>query len=213
MYVSQAAPRPSLDPMRKTRKTNAEYSAQMQRKLTQIARSEFAKHGYADTGTERIVMLAKVTRGALYHHYKDKRALFEAVFAELAADVAERIERDAVRAKDPMAALIAGCEAWLSACMDPIVRQILLIDGPSVLGWRRWSEIDAQHGTRSLRLGIEACQRAGVLVDVDAALLTRLLAGAVNDVALVLADAGDARALRPKLSKTLRALIEGLRKR
>lgn len=198
--------------MKKT-KTNAEYSAQMQRKLTQVARRELAKSGYAGTSTERIVQLAKVTRGALYHHYKDKRALFEAVFEELAAEVAERIEHDADQAKDPLAALVAGCEAWLNACMDPVVRQILLIDGPSVLGWRRWSEIDAQHGTRSLRLGIEACQHAGALVDVDAALLTRLLAGAVNDVALVLADARDARALRPKLSKTLRALIEGLRKR
>lgn len=198
--------------MPRASKTNAEYSAQMQRKLTQVARREFAQHGYGDTSTERIVQRAKVTRGALYHHYKDKRALFDAVFEELAAEVAAQIERDARSAKDPFAALIAGCEAWLDACADATVRQILLIDGPAVLGWRRWSEIDARHGTRSLRAGIDACQRAGLFVDLDAAALTRLLAGAVNDVALVLADASDARALRPKISKTLRALIHGLRK-
>jgi AcrR family transcriptional regulator len=197
--------------VRKASKTNAEHSADMRRKLLGVARREFARAGYAGTGTERIVRLAKVTRGALYHHYADKRALFEAVFEELARELTEGIDARAGTAADPFAGLVAGCEAWLDACLDPDVQQIVLIDGPAVLGWRRWSEIDARHGTRTLREGVDACVEAGLLVQVDAHALTRLLAGAMNDVALLLAEAEDAPALRRKVGKTLRALLDGLR--
>lgn len=199
--------------MAREAKTNAEYSAATRAKLMAAARREFARAGFAKTGTERIVKVAKVTRGALYHHYADKRALFEAVFVELSAELVRRIEARAVAADDPFEALVAGCDAWLDACLDPEVRQIALLDAPAVLGWRRWSEIDAQHGTRSLRAGIDACLQARVLVRVDGSALTRLLAGALNDVALQLAAAQDARAERRKIGAALRALLQGLRPR
>ena len=158
------------------------------------------------------MQLAKVTRGALYHHYKDKRALFEAVFEELAAR-SQSASSATPAGQDPLAALVAGCEAWLMPASIRSCDRSLLIDGPSVLGWRRWSEIDARHGTRSLRVGIEACSDAGALVGVDAGVLTRLLAGAVNDVALLLAAADDARALRRTAGMTLRRLLDGLKVR
>jgi len=196
-----------------TRKTNAQYSAETQRKLLDAARRELARLGYAETATERIVALAGVTRGALYHHYAGKRELFEAVFEELSAEIAQRIERRAARAREPFAALVAGCEAWLDACLDPEVQQIALLDAPAVLGWRRWTEIDAQHGTGRLREGIDACLAAGVFTGVDALALTRLVAGALNEVALLLAAAPpkDAPKLRRDVGRTLRALLEGLR--
>lgn len=123
-----------------------------------------------------------------------------------------RIDREASDARDPFAALVAGCDAWLDACLDPEVQRMVLLDGPAVLGWKRWTEIDAQHGTGSLREGIDACIAAGMLVAVDAAALTRLLAGAMNEVALMLAEAGDAKPLRRKVGKTLHALLQGLRR-
>ncbi|MEY4575747.1 MAG: hypothetical protein RL701_450, partial [Pseudomonadota bacterium] len=122
-------------------KTNAAYSAETQAKLLKAARRDFAKKGYGETSVEKIVSTARVTRGALYHHYEDKRAMFEAVFEELAAELATRIDTSASAAKNPYAALLAGCDAWLDACLDREVQQIVLLDGPSVLGWRRWSEI------------------------------------------------------------------------
>ncbi|MET0389539.1 MAG: TetR/AcrR family transcriptional regulator, partial [Polyangiales bacterium] len=191
--------------------TNAEYSAQTQGKLLQVARREFARVGYADAGTERIVKLAHMTRGALYHHYADKRALFEAVFEELASEIAERITHAAGRERDPFAALVAGCDAWLDSCLEPAVRQIVLLDAPAVLGWRRWSEIDARHGTRTLHEGIVACAEAGLLRDADPRVLTRMLAGAMNDVALMIAESKEAKPLRRKVGDVLHLMLDGLR--
>lgn len=197
--------------IQKRRKTNEEHSAETRATLLRVARREFAQLGFAETGTERIVQLAGVTRGALYHHYAGKKELFDAVVSELAREICERIERAARASGGPFEALVVGCDAWLDACLDRDVQRIMLLDGPAVLGWRRWSEIDAQYGTGSLRQGIDACIVAGALVPVDAHTLTRLLAGAMNDVALMLAQAGDAKARRRKVGQTLHALLQGLR--
>src|SRR6266511_3207663 len=96
-------------------------------KLLRAARRLFGRRGYADVGTEEIVRTAKVTRGALYHQFADKRELFEAVFEEVAAGVAG--------ASDPVEALRAGFLGWLEACSRPETQRIILVDAPAVLGW------------------------------------------------------------------------------
>lgn len=209
--TTEIRPEPVRRRTGKARKTNEEYSAETRAALLRVARREFARVGFAEAGTERIVQLARVTRGALYHHYAGKRELFEAVLCELSQELADGIERNARAARDPFAALVAGCDAWLDACLDPEVQRIVLIDGPAVLGWQRWTELDAQHGTRSLREGIDDCIAAGVLVPVDAQALSRLLAGAMNDVALMLAASDEPKSLRRKTGQTLHALLRGLR--
>ncbi len=198
--------------MPRRRKTNAEYSAETQRQLIAAARAEFARVGYSGASTERIVAAAGVTRGALYHHYRGKRELFEAVFTELEREIAVSIDDRSSRTKNAFDDLVAGCDAWLDACLKPDVQRIVLLDGPAVLGWRRWIEIDGRHGARLLRDGIDACIQAGLLVSVDAAMLTRLLSGAMNEVALFLAQSSDARKLRRTTSQTLHALLNGLRR-
>ncbi|MGH2825300.1 MAG: TetR/AcrR family transcriptional regulator, partial [Thermoleophilaceae bacterium] len=117
-------------------KTNAEYSAETQRRLIAAARTEFARVGYAGAATERIVRAAGLTRGALYHHYRGKRDLFEAVFAELEREIAGRIEVRSARARNAFDDLVAGCDAWLDACLDQEEQRIVLLDAPAVLGWR-----------------------------------------------------------------------------
>lgn len=196
---------------RRTR-TNAEYSAETQRQLMAAARTEFARVGYAGAATERIVDAAGLTRGALYHHYRGKRELFEAVFTELEQEIAAHIEARATHAKNAFDDLVAGCDAWLDSCLDHEVQQIVLLDGPAVLGWRRWIEIDGRHGGRLLRAGIDACIQRGLLVQVDGPMLTRLLSGAMNEVALVLAQSPDARKLRRTAGRALHALLHGLRR-
>src|SRR5690606_8160720 len=116
----------------------------------------FAERGYAGTATEEIVADAGITRGALYYHFADKADLFRAVFEELAAEVVARIDAAAAAARGGGASLRAGCHAWLDACLDPAVQRIVLLDGPSVLGWEEWRRIDARYGSRSLRRLIEA---------------------------------------------------------
>lgn len=193
-------------------KTNAEYSAQTRRQLIDAARKEFAQAGYAGASTERIVTAASLTRGALYHHYRDKRELFDAVFTEIEREIAERIERRSARKRNAFDALVAGCDAWLDACLDEEIRRIVLLDAPAVLGWRRWMEIDAEHGAGLLREGIETCVEAGLLVDVDVTTLTHLLSGGMNEVALFLAQSADASRARRTVGRTLHSLLEGLRR-
>jgi AcrR family transcriptional regulator len=193
-------------------RTNAEHSAHTRGLLIKAGRQEFSRWGYAEASTERIVEAAGVTRGALYHHYRDKRELFEAVVTELQREIVRRIDQRATARRDVFAGLLAGCDAWLDACLDPEVRRILLLDGPAVLGSERWTEIDAEHGGGSLRQGIDACIEAGELAGVDAASLTHLLTGAMNHAALLMARSDDVARLRRETGRTLHALLRGLRR-
>ena len=193
-------------------KTNADYSAQTQRKLMTAARREFARVGYADAATERIVKAAGLTRGALYHHYGGKQELFAAVFEQLEQEIASRIKVSASGTTDAFAALVAGCEAWLDACLEAEVQRIVLLDAPAVLGWTRWREVDSQYSMGLLREGIDACIDEDVLTQVDASALTHLLSGAMNEAALLLAQSPEAPKLRRTVGRTLRTLLEGLRR-
>ena len=177
--------------------------------LLKAARTIFAEQGYAAAATEEIVRRAKVTRGALYHHFEDKRSLFDAVASEVAREIAEKIDA-MTPMDDPLKALIVGTGAFLDACLDPAVRRIYLIDAPAVLGWHRWREIDAPHGVRSLREGVSAmlAERPDDALAVEPT--TFLLAGAFNEAALWIAEAKDEKAARRAMDRSLAALIERL---
>ncbi len=190
-------------------RTQAERLASTRAALLKAARTVFAEQGYEAASTEEIVRRAKVTRGALYHHFEDKRALFDAVASEVARDIAIRIDK-VTPMDDPMQALVVGTGAFLDACLDPAVRRIYLIDAPAVLGWHRWREIDAPHGVRSLREGVSAmlAQRPDNALAVEPT--TFLLAGAFNEAALWIAEAKEEKAARRAMDRTLAALIERL---
>ena len=132
-------------PRTQAARTQVERLAATRAALLKAARTIFAEQGYAAAATEEIVRRAKVTRGALYHHFEDKRSLFDAVASEVAREIAEKIDA-MTPMDDPLKALIVGTGAFLDACLDPAVRRIYLIDAPAVLGWHRWREIDAPHG-------------------------------------------------------------------
>lgn len=178
--------------------------------LLREARSIFATSGYEAAATEEIVKQAKVTRGALYHHFRDKRALFEAVVEEIAREIAGTIDEMAEPAPDPLQALIEGTRGFLDACLDPAVRRIYLIDAPSVLGWHRWREIDAPHGVRTLREGVTAVLAARPDQGLGIEPVTFLLSGAFNEAALWVAGARDEKAARREMDRTLVQLMERL---
>ena len=191
-------------------RTQAERLAVTRATLLKEARLIFAASGYDAAATEEIVKRANVTRGALYYHFKDKRAVFEAIVEEVAREIANSIDDMAEPVGDPLQALIEGTRAFLDACLDPAVRRIYLIDAPAVLGWHRWREIDAPHGVRSLREGVVAV----LAVRPDQALsvepITFLLSGAFNEAALWIAEAKDEKAARREMDRTLVQLMERL---
>ena len=191
-------------------RTQAERLAATRAALLKEARALFTAEGYEAAGTEEIVKRAKVTRGALYHHFRDKRDLFEAVFTEVARGIATSIDETSAPAPDPLGALIDGTKAFLDACLDPAVRRIYLIDAPSVLGWHRWRELDAPHNVRSLREGVAAvlAERPDPALRVEP--VTFLLSGAFNEAALWIAEAKDEKAARREMDRALLQLIERL---
>src|SRR4051812_45062547 len=126
-----------------------EAEAQATRKaLIEAALELFTERGYTEVGTEEIVARAKVTRGALYHHFTDKRDLFRAVFERVEGDLMQRIGATMEVAEDPWELMVAGMRAFLDACEEPAVKQISLSDAPAVLGWEEWREIDNRHRPR-----------------------------------------------------------------
>jgi len=144
------------------KRTQAERSEATRAALIDAARPLFAERGYAGVGAEEIVRAAGLTRGALYHHFGGKRDLFEAVYEGLEAELAQRIAEGALGggATDPLAAMRAGAEMFLQACTEPDVQRIVLLDGPSVLGWDRWREIAAEHGLGLIEATLQAARSA-----------------------------------------------------
>jgi AcrR family transcriptional regulator len=171
----------------------------------------FAERGYTDVGTEEIVARAKVTRGALYHHFEDKRDLFRAVHEKVEGELVERIAARMGQVNDPWELMIAGTRAFLDACDEPAVKQIGLTDAPSVLGWKEWREVDLRYGLGLMRASLGGAMEAGVLRRSPIEPLSHLLLAAMAEAALMIANADDPKAARKEAEAGLTELLEGLR--
>jgi AcrR family transcriptional regulator len=192
--------------------TKAEQSEVTRAALVGAAERLFAKHGFADTPTEAVVQAAGVTRGALYHHFRDKTDLFRAVYEVLERRIIERVEQSVAGLTDPLAVLRRGTEAFLDACLEPAVQRIVLLEGPSVLGWETWHEIDMAHGLGMVTAVLEMAMQAGVIRRAPVDPLAHILLGGLNEAAMLMASSPDPEAARAQTGKALRVLIDGLRK-
>jgi AcrR family transcriptional regulator len=145
--------------------------------LVEVAHGLFAARGYAEVGLAEVVATAGVTKGALYHHFDGKTALFEAVVAAVAQRVGEQVAARAETFADARAGLVAGCEEFLRAATGPGTVRILLLDAPAVLGWERWHELDDVNSVAHLRLGLAE------VTDHPSEALVRCVSGALNEAA------------------------------
>ncbi len=182
---------------------------QTRRTLLREGRRLFAAHGYADVSLSGIVAAARVTKGALYHHFDGKPALFRAVLDEVQGEVADAVAATADAEPDPWDRLTAGCRAFLAAATAPGVRRIMLVDGPAVLGWSAWREMDEANSARHLADALADLAASGVLADRPVEPAARLLSGAMNEAALWLADPrapGDPDAVWEALEPMLESL-------
>jgi AcrR family transcriptional regulator len=201
----------------------ADRSSATRARLVQAARELFTERPYADVGTEEIVRAAKVTRGALYHHFADKRDLFRAVHEQMEAELVERIQGELASAAasgsasgsggggDPIEGLRAGIRSYLDACADPSFARITLVDAPAVLGWEEWRRIDEEHALRLILAGLEGAMAAGALRRQPARPLAQLMLGTMGEAGLVIANAADPSATRKEIEAALLAWLEGLR--
>ena len=192
---------------------HVERSRVTRERLLAAARELFAAHGYAGVGTEEIVRAAGVTRGALYHQFRDKQALFEAVVEAVEAETTAAIAQSAVGAPDALAALWAGGRAFLAICADPSVERILMLDAPAVLGSERWREIRNAHGLGLVTGVLQAGMEAGVIARGPVTALAHLLLGALTEGGLLIGRSEDRQAARRAVGDSLSRVLEGLRTR
>ena len=179
--------------------------------LVAAARQLFVVRGYHDTSTEEIVALAAVgTRGALYHHFADKRSLFVAVFEAVEEDLVAAAGANLVEAS-PLDLLREGLLGFLDASLTPEVQRILLIDGPAVLGWQEWRTIEARYGLGGIQGMLELAVVDGSLPEQPLEVLAHLLLATADEAALFIANAEDPLAARDEAVAAMDRLLTGLR--
>jgi len=180
------------------------------RQLVAAATRLFAERGYEATSVETVLEEAGVSRGALYHHFEDKRALFEAVLETVEEDLAAVVMAAAEKSGDPSRSLQAGCVAWLQSLRDPVVRRIVLVDAPSVVGWQRWREIDECHWFGLIKAGLAESLPPGRHDPAGVDVLAHMLLAALNELAFVIARAEDTEAAARAGEAALGDLLERL---
>ena len=196
---------------RATPTRKAEQSRETQDRLLKAAKELFTTKGYAGTAMEDLVAKAGMTRGALYHQYRDKRDLFRAVFEAIEADLGQRLVTAVAAETDPWQQLRTGARAFLASATEPAIRRIVLIDGPAVLGWEEWRRIDAQHSLGMVRAVFEINIAAGNILPQPVEPLAHLIVGALNEAALAVAAASDAARALEEFATSIEGVLDALR--
>jgi AcrR family transcriptional regulator len=178
--------------------------------LVSVARELFTEHGYAETSVEEIIQRAGVARGALYHHFPGKEALFRAVYEAVQADTATRVVTAALGLQDPWGAVRAGLAAFLDACLEPEFRRIVVLDSVSVLQHQSW-EGGIEHielpMLRSVLTPLVDTHLRGLTVEA----LVHVALGGLYGAALYIARSAKPKAARSEVEAVLETLIDGLR--
>jgi AcrR family transcriptional regulator len=182
------------------------------RALVRVGRDLFARRGFNDVSTEEIVRRAGVTRGALYHHFHDKRDLFRAVVEDVEQSVLERVAAAALGESDPWEQQTAAVGAFLDVCLEPAVQRIILTDAPSVLGLAVWREIEAAYGLAAVRAGLQNVMDAGLIDEQPVEPLAHLVLGALTEGGLLIGRSEDREAARQEVGESLDRLLRGLRR-
>lgn len=196
----------------RVRRTQADRSAATREALVAAGRRLFAAQGFADVPTDAIAAEAGVTRGALYHQFADKVALFDAVVDAVEADIARRLAEHAVASgvTDPVDGMRLAIRAWLEICVEPESYRIALLDGPSVLGWARWRELCQKHVFGLTEVMLAQGMEAGRIRRQPVRALAHILMGASDEAALYVAEAADQPRARAEMTEVIDQLIEGI---
>jgi AcrR family transcriptional regulator len=187
----------------------AEQVAQTRAALVTAGRLLFGTKGFAATSVEDIARAARVTTGALYHHFPTKAAVFEAVFEQMHAEMLVASAEASAAADGALEQMAAGLGVFLDRVLEPEVQRILVTDGPAVLGLARFIELDERYAFEAAVEVLEAANAAGLLAVEDPPTLMRLLFGAVTRAGLLIASSPDPKATRDAVGATFRQMISG----
>jgi AcrR family transcriptional regulator len=181
--------------------------------LIEVATRLFADNGYEDTSVEDVLAAAGVSRGALYHHFAGKDALFEAVVESVEASVMTALMAAGAEAPDALSRVKTVVLAWIAMAGDPVIQRVILLDGPSVLGLERWYDPDKQQAFAAMSALLETVADDGHLTRELVGPFAHMILGAMDEMAIVVARASDSAAAideaRPAIEEMLNRLLSG----
>jgi AcrR family transcriptional regulator len=192
--------------------TQAERTEATRNKLITTGRTLFAEKGFAATSTEDILSASGVSRGAMYHQFSSKTELFQAVFEAVEDDLTNDILMKATASgeTDPMRILEAGFDAFLDQCRNPEVQRIVMLEGPTVLGWDTWHELDERYAFGTIKFVLASAAESG-RIETDAVdPLSHLLLGAIMQAGMVVARADDPVAAKKAMVASWAQLLSSL---
>jgi len=194
----------------KVNRPRQEMIAETRAKLIAVAREAFGTVGYAEASMDDFTREAGLTRGALYHHFGDKKGLLEAVIREIDAEMTERLNKVSAAAPNRWQGFVDECVAYVRMALEPEIQRIVFRDGPAVLGdislWPSTSGCVAM-----LAESLDRLKADGAVIDIDSEVAARLINGASSHVALWIANSKDPRETSKKAVAGFRMLLEGLR--
>ncbi len=177
------------------------------------ARELFADAGYHATGTTEIVSRAAVTRGALYHHFADKEDLFEAVFRTIVAELVSRSNSAAAGSGDTWSKIVAAFSQYLElVASNEEYQRILLVDGPAVLGWGRWRDLQSEFVAKGTTEALQLLMDQGLVAHQPAEPLAYLIQAALNDAAMSIAHAQNSKQASKEAMTAFLFLLQGIRR-
>jgi len=193
------------------RSRREDYTEATRRALLDSAAEAFVDRGFVDASLDEIARAARLTKGALYHHFAGKQDLFRAVFEEVEAEMIEAIRLAGAHESDPWRRMLAGIGAFLDVCLMPRYRRIALEEGPTALGWDLWRQIDEHYSLALVRAPLARLMRAGVLRPQPLDLMARVVLAALTEAGMAVAAAADRPAARREAETLLVELLTGFR--
>ncbi len=173
-------------------------------RVLSAARELFGRRGYEGTSIAAVLDAAGVARGALYHHFASKTALFDAVLEQVVAELAATAADDAQSGPDALENLRAGARSWMRMALDPAVQRIYLLDPQAVVGWARWRELDERYWLGGLRASFAKLAREGRVPAGQDRFLAYMLCAVLTEAALFVAYAED----QPSAGATAQASVD-----
>lgn len=191
----------------------AQYSASTRRALIDVAAKLFSERGYASTSLDSIVSGARVTKGALYHHFSGKQAVFEAVFEKIENDASGRIKKALRRSRDPWEKATLGLRAFLDVVQDRSYQRVVIQEGPAVLGYERFREQE-ERSSYALVQDIVRTVLSASTYDLSEEMVdtfSRIFFGAMSAAGEAVTSASDPAAAVARVEAALGFILTGLR--